>query len=116
MGLMNLLETPPVDGSMCFAGRPEVVAVIAMAEEADALGHAAKVMIGEKLEAIAGDPDLKLLKKLAGAQTLEPYVLLSLPDRGIAIDYLGYREKNRKKLEEYLSQFVVPPAPGAAKP
>jgi len=87
-----------------------------MAEEVDALGQAAKEITGEKPEAIPGDPDLKLLKKLADAQMLEPYVLLSVPDRGIAIDYLAYREKNRKQLEEYLSQFVVPPAPAAAKP
>jgi hypothetical protein len=87
-----------------------------MAEEVDALGQAAKVMTSEKPETVAGDSDLKLLKKLADAQMLEPYVLLSVPDRGSAIDYLDYREKNRKQLEEYLSQFVVPPAPAAAKP
>jgi tetratricopeptide (TPR) repeat protein len=87
-----------------------------MAEEVDALGQAAKVMTGAKPEAMAGDPDLHLLKKLADAQMLEPYVLLSVPDRGIAIDYFAYRERNRKQLEEYLSQFVVPPVPAAAKP
>jgi hypothetical protein len=87
-----------------------------MAEEVDALGQAAKVMTGAKPEAMAGDPDLHLLKKLADAQMLEPYVLLSVPDRGIAIEYFAYREKNRKQLEEYLSQFVVPPVPAAAKP
>jgi hypothetical protein len=38
---------------------------------------------------------------------LERYVLLSAPDRGIAIDYFAYREKHRQQLEDYLSQFVV---------
>jgi tetratricopeptide (TPR) repeat protein len=87
-----------------------------LAEEVAALKEAAFMLPKDKPEAITGDPDLKLLKKLADAQMLEPYVLLSAPDRGIAIDYIGYREKNRKLLEEYLSQFVVPPAPAAAKP
>jgi len=85
-----------------------------MAEEVDALRQAAKVMSGEKPEVIARDPDLKLLKNIADAQMLQPYVLLSVPDRGIALDYITYREKNRERLEEYLSQFVVPPAPASA--
>jgi tetratricopeptide (TPR) repeat protein len=87
-----------------------------LAEEVDALGQAAKVMAAEKPEVIAGDPDLKLLKKIADAKMFEPYVLLSVPDHGIAIDYIAYREKNRGRLEEYLSQFVVPVAPAAEKP
>ena len=39
---------------------------------------------------------------------IDPYVLFSLGDNGIARDYAPYREKNRKKLEEYLEKFVVP--------
>jgi hypothetical protein len=42
---------------------------------------------------------------------IEPYVLLSAPDQGIARDYEAYREHNRDKLTEYLSDFIVPPAP-----
>jgi hypothetical protein len=41
---------------------------------------------------------------------IEPYVLLNAADEGIAQDYPGYREKNREKLEQYLSEFVVPAA------
>jgi len=43
---------------------------------------------------------------------IEPYVLLNAADQGIAQDYAGYREKNREKLEQYLSEWVAPPAPG----
>lgn len=39
---------------------------------------------------------------------IEPYVLLNAADEDIAQDYPRYREKNREKLEKYLSEFVVP--------
>jgi tetratricopeptide (TPR) repeat protein len=57
------------------------------------------------------DPSLILLLKLYQAKMIEPYVLLNAADQGIAQDYGGYREKNRDKLEQYLSEFVVPAAP-----
>jgi tetratricopeptide (TPR) repeat protein len=57
------------------------------------------------------DPNLILLLKLYQAKMLEPYVLLNAADEGIAQDYEAYREKNREKLEQYLSEFVTPPAP-----
>ena len=55
------------------------------------------------------DPNLIVLLKLYQAKMIEPYVLLNAADDGIAQDYPGYREKNREKLEQYLSEFVVPP-------
>jgi hypothetical protein len=55
---------------------------------------------------------LVLLLKLYEAKMIEPYVLLSAPDRDIALnDYVPYREQHRDLLETYLSQFVVPPTP-----
>jgi tetratricopeptide (TPR) repeat protein len=86
-----------------------------LAEEVEALNQAAKVLAQEKPEAASSDPDLALLKKIAESGMLEPYVLLSAPAKGIAIDYVSYREKNRRHLEEYLSQFVVPQTPSPAK-
>jgi hypothetical protein len=35
-------------------------------------------------------------------------VLFSLGDAEIARDYEAYRAKNRKRLEEYMDEFVVP--------
>ena len=70
----------------------------------------------DKPEAIASDPDLALLKKISDAGMLESYVLLSTPDRGIAIDYLAYREKHRQQPEDYLSQHVIPALALPAKP
>ncbi|MGA8366601.1 MAG: tetratricopeptide repeat protein [Candidatus Acidiferrales bacterium] len=83
-------------------------------EEAGALKLAAKTWIdltGKKGASKPADADLDLLVKIYQADMIEPYVLLSAPDEGIAKDYEAYREKNRSKLEQYLGQFVVPPAP-----
>jgi len=85
-------------------------------EESEALAAAAKNL--EKLnsansdknfaEWIRSDQSLSLLLKLYQAGSIEPYVLFSLGDAGIARDYEGFRAKNRSRLEEYLDKFVVP--------
>lgn len=85
-----------------------------LAEEVEALTTAASVLKDANAESLGSDLDLAMLKKLADAQMLEPYVLLGTPDAGIAVDYVAYRSQNRPKLEEYLSTYVVPPAPPAA--
>lgn len=84
-----------------------------LAEEAEALGVAAEMWTGnaKKKSSVPKDADLALCVKLAAAKMLEPYVLLSGVDEGISRDYAAYREKNREKLVEYLSEFVAPPAP-----
>jgi Flp pilus assembly protein TadD len=51
------------------------------------------------------------LLKLHEAGLIDPYVLFSLGDDGIARDYKAYRAVNRAKLEEYMDKFVMPPAP-----
>ena len=56
------------------------------------------------------DPDVSTLLKLHQAGMIEPYVLLNAADEGIAQDYAAYRERNRTKLEQYISEFIVPPA------
>jgi tetratricopeptide (TPR) repeat protein len=87
-------------------------------EEADALSAAAAALTAGKdsdkkksASSLPKDPNLLMLLKLKQANLIEPYVLLNGADEGIAQDYAGYREKNREKLVEYLSEFVVPPAP-----
>jgi len=89
-----------------------------LAEETDCLNTAATVFLennskdeNKKNSSLAKDPDLATLLKLKQAEVIEPYVLLNAADEGIAQDYIAYREKNRSKLEQYLSEFVVPPAP-----
>ena len=85
-------------------------------EESEALTAAAKVL--EKLkedkktgELVAGNPAAGLLLQLHEAGLIDPYVLFSLGDDGIAKDYLAYRAKNRDQLVAYLDNFVMPPAP-----
>jgi tetratricopeptide (TPR) repeat protein len=82
-------------------------------EESEALTAAIKVL--EKLEAdgksarrVDSDTGLVLLLKLHEAGLIEPYVLFSLGDPGIARDYTAYRGRNRERLEEYMDKFVVP--------
>jgi tetratricopeptide (TPR) repeat protein len=85
-----------------------------LAEESAALNLAAFGVSNDskKNKKPPTDPDLALLLKLYDAKMLEPYVLLSAPDRDIAMnDYVPYREKHRDQLEAYLSQFIVPPTP-----
>jgi tetratricopeptide (TPR) repeat protein len=84
-------------------------------EESEALTAAAKRL--EKLssdknfsEWIRSHQSLGLLLNLYQAGLMEPYVLFSLGDAGIARDYEGFRAENRSRLEEYLKRFVVPPA------
>jgi tetratricopeptide (TPR) repeat protein len=85
-------------------------------EESEALTATVKVL--EKLrqdkktsELVTSDPVAGLLLKIQQAGALEPYVLFSLGDDGIAKDYKAYRAKNRAKLEDYMDKFVMPPAP-----
>jgi tetratricopeptide (TPR) repeat protein len=83
-----------------------------LSEEADALTTAAKVAeeTGTKSPdgPIAKDPNIQLLLRLYHEEMIEPYVLLSAADQGIAQDYAEYRAKNRAKLEAYLGEFVAP--------
>jgi tetratricopeptide (TPR) repeat protein len=92
-----------------------------LAEESEALTVAAKALerrgAGKsKAELLVADPNLALLLKLYHAGLMDPYVLFSLGDAGIARDYAAYRASNRKKLEQYMEKFVVPPVHPQAAP
>ena len=83
-----------------------------LAEESEALIAAAKVLRNlqedkKTAELVTNDAAPSLLLKLHHAGLIEPYVLFSLGDAGIARDYVAYRAKNRNKLEEYMDKFVV---------
>lgn len=85
-----------------------------LAEESAALSTAAAGVSSDakKNKKQPTDPDVVLLMTLYDAKMIEPYVLLSAPDRDIALnDYAPYRAQHRDQLEAYLSQFVVPPTP-----
>jgi Flp pilus assembly protein TadD len=85
-------------------------------EESEALTAAATVLETLKqdktsAELVTGNTVAGLLLKLHEAGLIDPYVLFSLGDDGIARDYKPYRTENRGKLEEYMDKFVMPPAP-----
>lgn len=87
-----------------------------VAEESDALTTTIKILKRlredkKTASLVADDPTASLLLKLSDAGLIEPYVLFSLGDDGIAKDYIAYRAKNRDKLEAYMDKFVIPPAP-----
>ena len=85
-------------------------------EESEALTAAAKLLQisqDDKKSAarVTGNTVAGLLLKLYEAGLIDPYVLFSLGDDGIARDYKAYRAANRAKLQEYMDKFVMPPAP-----
>ncbi|MBV8436717.1 MAG: tetratricopeptide repeat protein [Silvibacterium sp.] len=87
-----------------------------LTEESDALKAAAIRLVDLRAKPdtatlVAQDSAATQLLKLYDAGLIEPYVLFSLGDDGIAQDYSAYRENNRSKLENYVDQFVVPPLP-----
>ena len=82
-------------------------------EESEALLAAITVLERLKADAnsaklLEGDTGLVLLLKLHRANLIEPYVLFSLADAGIAHDYVSWRVLNRGRLEDYLDSLVVP--------
>ena len=77
-------------------------------EEAAALRTALKVFSEDKKKpAQNADRSLMLLAKLDKEGLLESFILLALPDAGIAQDYPGYRRTNLEDLRRYVKQYVL---------
>jgi hypothetical protein len=57
------------------------------------------------------DPALAMLVKLADEELLEPFVLVSRADQGIARDYPAYRDAHREKIRQYINEWLIHPAP-----
>ena len=77
-------------------------------EEAAALRGALKALENQKTgDANNIDPSLQVLRKLEKEGLLEAYILLALPDEGIAKDFAGYRRTNIENLRRYVNQYVL---------
>ena len=77
-------------------------------EEAAAMRAALKVLDEQKnANATNVDPSLQILKKLDKEGLLEPFILLALPDAGIAEDFVAYRRSNVENLRRYVKQYVL---------
>lgn len=76
-------------------------------EEADALRAAIKSYEEQQKKAKSTDASLQLLAKLDKEGLLEAYILLALPDEGIAQDYPDYRRENLASLRRYVKTYVL---------
>lgn len=77
-------------------------------EEVSALRAALKVLGEQKnLDPKAADPSLKAIAKLDKEGLLESFILLAMPDEGIAKDYATYRKGNVDKLRKYVVDYVL---------
>ena len=77
-------------------------------EEAAALRGALKTYQGQQAKTPQStDPSLQLLAKLEKEGLLESFILLALPDEGIAQDYPAYRREHLEDLRRYVKQYVL---------
>jgi tetratricopeptide (TPR) repeat protein len=77
-------------------------------EEADALRAALKAYDGQQAKTPGStDRSLQLLAKLEKEGLLESFILLALPDEGIAQDYPAYRREHLEELRRYVKQYVL---------
>ena len=74
-------------------------------EETTAIRAALKALAEKK--SATGDASLQVLSKLDKEGLLESYILLAMPDAGIAKDYPPYRQTNVDKLRTYVKQYVL---------
>lgn len=76
-------------------------------EEAAALRGAIEAVENPKLDAKTVDPSLQILRKLNKEGLLEAFILLALPDDGIAQDLPAYRKTNVENLRRYVKDYVL---------
>jgi len=80
-------------------------------EESESLRAAAEIVESQlkegKLKESSLDASIANLLKLRRNGLIEAYVLLAMPDEGIARDYAEYRKNNRDKLRRYLNEYVT---------
>jgi tetratricopeptide (TPR) repeat protein len=72
-------------------------------EEAAALRGALDAVKKDKIE----DPSIQMLRKLNNEGLLEAFILLALPDQGIANDFPAYRKSNVEDLRRYVKSYVM---------
>lgn len=86
-----------------------------LAEEADALRSVLAIATTDKKTKTLS-PSLAKLKKLNDEGLLEAYILLAIPDDGIAQDHPAYLRDNRDKLRRYILEYVLTGGEGGSPP
>lgn len=76
-------------------------------EEAAALRGALEAVQNQKVDPKNEDSSIKVLRKLNKEGLLEPFILLALPDAGIATDFAAYRKTNVEDLRRYVKLYVM---------
>jgi tetratricopeptide (TPR) repeat protein len=76
-------------------------------EEVAAFRGALKVLDEKKGTDANLDPSLQVIRKLDKEGLLEAFILLALPDAGIANDFAAYRKTNAENLRRYVKQYVL---------
>ncbi len=76
-------------------------------EEADALRSVAKIAKELKAKSTKLDPQLEILLELDEKGLLEAFVIMAIPDEGIAQDHRDYLRTNRAKLRRYVLEYVI---------
>ena len=77
-------------------------------EEAAAMRAALRVLDEQKgVKPENVDPSLQVIRKLDKEGLLEAFILLALPDEGIAQDFQAYRQSNLENLRRYVKQYVL---------
>lgn len=79
-----------------------------MKEEAAAMRSALKALDQQKnVKPENIDPSLQAIRKLDKEGLLEAFILLAMPDEGIAQDFKAYRSTNIENLRRYVKQYVL---------
>ncbi|PYS99334.1 MAG: hypothetical protein DMF63_11990 [Acidobacteria bacterium] len=76
-----------------------------LAEEADALRSVLKMAKSVKYKTL--NPQISLIEQMDKDGVLEAYVLMAIPDSGIARDHAAYLRSNREKLRLYVVKYVI---------
>ena len=76
-------------------------------EEAAALRGALEAVQNQKIDPKNEDASLQVLRKLNKEGLLEAFILLALPDQGIANDFPAYRKTNLEDLRRYVKLYVM---------
>ena len=77
-------------------------------EEAAAMRSAIKVLQDKKIkDPNSIDRSLQLIMKLDKEGLLEAFILLAIPDEGIAKDFVAYRRTNVENLRRYVKDYVL---------
>lgn len=78
-----------------------------VAEEADALRSV--LSMAKSLKPKTLNSQIGMIEKLDKDGVLEAYILLAIPDEGIAADHPAYLRQNREKLRQYVTKYVIQP-------